>query len=70
MNPASKVLVDSLVWIKFFKTGDDTLEELIGEDMVCTNELILTELLPVLMKLSKKRNRRGSTGVRKSSTGY
>ena len=43
-----KVLVDSSVWIKYFNEGDTILATLIEEDLVCTNELILTELLPVL----------------------
>ena len=43
-----KVLVDSSVWIEYFRQGDDVLTRLIEEDMVCTNELILSELLPVL----------------------
>ncbi len=43
-----KVLVDSSVWIEYFRQGDDVLTRLIEEDMVCTNELILSELLPIL----------------------
>jgi hypothetical protein len=43
------VLVDSSVWISFFKGENSShLDRLIEEDMVCTNELILTELLPLL----------------------
>lgn len=47
---SSRVLIDSSAWIKFFKAGDSTMESLIKEDMVCTNELILTELIPILVK--------------------
>lgn len=43
-----KVLVDSSVWIAYFKEGDEVLTTLLEEDLVCTNDLILTELLPVL----------------------
>ncbi|MFC4870692.1 PIN domain-containing protein [Negadavirga shengliensis] len=44
-----KVLVDSSVWIAYFRTGDlDRLDRLIEEDLICTNELILTELGPFL----------------------
>lgn len=44
-----KVLVDSSVWIQYFRSGDiPLLDRLIEEELVCTNELILTELLPVL----------------------
>lgn len=45
-----KVLVDSSVWIQYFKTGAvPLLDRLLEEDFVCTNDLILTELQPVLM---------------------
>lgn len=44
-----KVLVDSSVWIQYFRSGDiPLLDRLLEEELVCTNELILTELLPVL----------------------
>lgn len=45
-----KVLVDSSVWIQYFKSaGVPLLEQLLEEDFACTNDLILTELQPVLM---------------------
>ena len=44
-----KVLVDSSVWIDYFRNGaDDLLDRLITEDLVVTNEIILTELIPAL----------------------
>lgn len=44
-----KVLVDSSVWIQYFRSGDiPLLDRLLEEELVCTNELIPTELLPVL----------------------
>lgn len=44
------VLVDSSVWIDYFRSGEiPLLDRLIEEDLVCTNELILTELGPILM---------------------
>ena len=44
-----KVLVDSSVWIDFFKGKQTELfDELLTENMVSTNELILSELLPIL----------------------
>jgi predicted nucleic acid-binding protein len=50
-----KVLVDSSVWIDYFKTGDiPFLEVLIKEDFVCTNDVILTELIPPLMLRKRK----------------
>jgi len=45
-----KVLIDSSVWIEYLKTGGIVkLDRLIEEDLVCINELILTELAPALM---------------------
>lgn len=49
------ILVDSSVWISFFR-GDpeaDSLNNLIDENMICTNDMILFELLPAL-KIQKK----------------
>jgi predicted nucleic acid-binding protein len=44
------VLVDSSVWIEYFKSGGiEKLDRLIEEDLACSNELILTELAPALM---------------------
>ena len=49
MNFQHKVLVDSSVWIDFFRNGNQPqLELLTTEDLACTNELILTELLPAI----------------------
>ena len=46
-----KVLVDSSVWIEYFKSGGiEILDRLIEEDLACINELILTELAPPLIK--------------------
>jgi len=43
------VLVDSSVWIDYFRNGENKqLDKLISEDLVVTNEIILTELVPVL----------------------
>ncbi|MFC3196052.1 PIN domain-containing protein [Parapedobacter deserti] len=45
-----KVLIDSSVWIQYFKSaGIPILDRLLEEDFACTNELILTELQPVLV---------------------
>lgn len=44
-----QVLVDSSVWIDFFKGKEiGQLEQLIDEDLVVINELILSELTPFL----------------------
>jgi len=51
MGNIFRVLVDSSVWIDFFKgPSKETLTRLLEEDLVCINELILTELLPILLK--------------------
>lgn len=44
------VLIDSSVWIDYFRSADQTLEldYLIDNNLVCTNDLILTELIPYL----------------------
>lgn len=44
------ILVDTSVWIDYFREGKhaDTLDHLILMDLVCTNEIILTELIPAL----------------------
>ena len=51
------VLVDSSVWIDYFKDGSKTskLDFLINENLITINDLILTELIPFL-KLQKQNN--------------
>ncbi|MBN8705392.1 MAG: PIN domain-containing protein [Bacteroidetes bacterium] len=48
----SLILVDSSVWIDYFRgSGEidaDRFEGLIDTNQICTNELILAELIPVL----------------------
>lgn len=45
-----RVLIDSSVWIEYFKHGGlEKLDRLIEEDLACINELILTELAPALL---------------------
>ncbi len=50
-----RVLIDSSVWIDYFKSGLNTeeLDNLIDDNLVYTNDLIITELLPFL-KFKKK----------------
>ena len=45
-----QVLVDSSVWIDYFRSGNLTskVDELIDQNVICTNNLILTELIPFL----------------------
>jgi predicted nucleic acid-binding protein len=47
---AYSILIDSSVWIEYFRTGKpEKLDRFIEEDLACINELILTELAPSLM---------------------
>lgn len=50
------ILVDSSVWIDYFKGGEQSnqLQLLIELDLVCTNEIILSELLPILQHRNQK----------------
>ena len=50
------VLVDSSVWIEYFRNGNDfdKLDFLIDENLVLTNDLILSELTPYL-RIRKQR---------------
>lgn len=50
------VLVDTSIWVEYFRSGDnsDKLDFLIDENLIVTNDLILAELIPFL----KIRNRR------------
>ena len=46
-----EVLVDTSVWIDYFRSGEksEKLDFLIDENLVVINDLILTELLPLLI---------------------
>ena len=50
------VLVDTSIWIDYFKTGDNSLslDFLIDKGLVVINEIILAELIPFL--IVKKQN--------------
>lgn len=51
---AYSILIDSSVWIEYFRTGKpEKLDQIIVEDLACINDLILTELVPSL-KLKKE----------------
>lgn len=45
-----RVLVDTSVWIDYFRNGDNSasLDDLIDENLLVTNDIILTELIPYL----------------------
>lgn len=50
-----EVLVDTSVWIDYFRGGNNSseLDSLIDENLLVTNEIILAELIPYL-KLKKQ----------------
>ena len=52
-----EVLVDTSVWIDYFRSGENSekLDYLIDENLVIINELILTELLPLLVLKREKK---------------
>ena len=52
-----RVLVDSSIWIDYFRGSgeNDILDFLIDTNSVCTNYVILTELIPRLLYNKQKR---------------
>ncbi|GAB4237244.1 MAG: PIN domain-containing protein [Ekhidna sp.] len=42
------ILVDSSIWIDYFRNGNDRMDRLIEEDLVVANDIILSELIPAL----------------------
>lgn len=52
-----QVLVDSSVWIDYFKDGgrSEILDYLIDENIVVTNDLILAELIPFLRMRNQRK---------------
>ena len=46
----SQVLVDTSIWIEYFRNSDGykVLDELIVDNLACTNDLILAELIPAI----------------------
>ncbi len=55
------VLVDTSVWVEYFRSGNNSeeLDFLIDENLIVTNDLILAELIPFL----KVRNQRKLTNL-------
>jgi predicted nucleic acid-binding protein len=47
----SNILIDSSAWIEYFKVHENFLfiDDLIDNNSLCTNDLILTELLPSII---------------------
>jgi predicted nucleic acid-binding protein len=52
-----RILVDSSVWIDYFRSGKNSgqLDLFIEQNLICTNDLILTELVPFLKAKKKTR---------------
>lgn len=52
-----KVLVDSSVWIGYFRSGEwgEIVDTLIEENLLVINDLILTELIPFLQVQNQQR---------------
>ncbi len=46
----SRILVDTSIWIDYFTVSDSNsvIDELAVNNLVCTNDLILAELIPVI----------------------
>jgi predicted nucleic acid-binding protein len=51
------VLVDSSVWINYFRSGSssESIDNLIDENLVAINDLILAELVPYLQLRNQRR---------------
>ena len=52
----SQILVDSSVWIAFFRGSipQDALFELIDTNQICINDLVLSEIVPSLLMKKEK----------------
>ena len=52
-----KIIVDSSVWIDYFRSGQKSgmLDTLIDENLIAVNDLILTEIIPPLRLKKQKR---------------
>ena len=50
-----RVLVDSSIWIDYFKGGGHStlLDQFIEDNLICSNDVILAELVP-LLKIKKQ----------------
>ena len=64
-----EVLVDTSVWIDYFRSGDNTqrIDYLIDENLVVINDLILAELLPFLMVRSENKVVTLLKGIKKNA---
>ena len=46
----NKILIDTSIWIEYFKSKSkyDIIDGLIKDNQICTNDIILSEILPIL----------------------
>jgi predicted nucleic acid-binding protein len=53
----SSILIDSSAWIEYFRGNKEYLfiTELIKNNSICTNDMILTELLPSMIQKKEKK---------------
>lgn len=60
------VLVDTSVWIDYFRSGEHSswVDDLLDENRVAINDLILAELVPFLMVRNQKKIIRLLQGIR------
>ncbi len=49
------ILIDSSIWIGYFRSGENAemIENLLHLDIVCTNQIILSEIIPNLQHQKK-----------------
>jgi predicted nucleic acid-binding protein len=63
----SSVLIDSSAWIEYFRGNKEYLfiTELIKNNSICTNDVILTELLPSMIQKKEKKLFELMNGIKK-----
>ena len=63
-----QTLVDTSIWINYFRSGDHSgdLDFLIEENLVVTNDLILTELIPYSKKEAAKQSHQAASSSQKT----
>lgn len=62
---AYSILIDSSVWIDYFRNGKPAkLDRIIEEDLACINQLIFTELAPAISLKNVNELREGLRAIR------
>jgi predicted nucleic acid-binding protein len=61
-------IIDSSAWIEYFKGNEEYsfIKELIYNNAICTNEIILTELLPSIIHKGENKLAKLLNGLRKT----